>query len=473
MSSAVARRKFVFGEFELLPDRRLLRRNGQDVDLAAKAFDALVLLMRRSPGLVTKEELMSALWPNTAVSENSLSSQIWSLRKALGEGRWVENVPRRGYQFVGEFELLPDEPGDCSPVAPPPPPPPTSVEIPGLRKWSLPLAWATGGILTLGLIGYAWRSDRARSGTSPTGPIIGQHIRTVPFTAEGFAAEEEFVADAIAHTIRWRLEDATQSWPESRFLRWKHVLRTGRVRKEAGRIVVQVQLVDPEKRTLWSDNYSQPYPIAETVIGDVIGEHLIRLLEQGERRTSPGRQASDAVRDFSVKRDLHTPWRYGQVRDWTGIGFHHFSQAIRTSPDQECWSAGRSAPDHGFICRSTKNLELQTMVEPADAIFMTTGSQFTTLRWVAPADGRYSVRGRVWVADTVGRPCRVKLAHNTVDVLVERRNFAGFGSAIPIDFPGLSLTQGSAIDLIFGPESGIDYMSLDVQLTIRPVDAGL
>src|ERR1700722_2024313 len=111
MSSAVARRKFVFGEFELLPDRRLLRRNGQDVDLAAKAFDALVLLMRRSPGLVTKEELMSALWPNTAVSENSLSSQIWSLRKALGEGRWVENVPRRGYQFVGEFELLPDEPG--------------------------------------------------------------------------------------------------------------------------------------------------------------------------------------------------------------------------------------------------------------------------------------------------------------------------------------------------------------------------
>ena len=107
------------------------------------------------------------------------------------------------------------------------------------------------------------------------------------------------------------------------------------------------------------------------------------------------------------------------------------------------------------------------------AIFMTTGSQFTTLRWVAPADGRYSVRGRVWVADTVGRPCRVKLAHNTVDVLVERRNFAGFGSAIPIDFPGLPLTQGSAIDLIFGPESGIDYMSLDVQLTIRPVDPGL
>ena len=53
---------------------------------------------------------------------------------------------------------------------------------------------------------------------------------------------------------------------------------------------------------------------------------------------------------------------------------------------------------------------------------------------------------------------------------MERRNFAGFGSAIPIDFPGLTLTQGSAIDLIFGPEIGIDYMSVNVQLTIRPAD---
>jgi DNA-binding winged helix-turn-helix (wHTH) protein len=469
MSSVVSRRRFVFGEYELLPERRLLRRNGQDVDLAAKGFDALVLLVERSPSLVTKEELTSALWPKTAVAENSLSSQIWALRRTLGEGRWVETVPRRGYQFVGNFQLLPDEPDASSPVTLPSPP----AAFKTARGWgrSSRVGWALAGLLAFVLLTYAWRRYAVRGETQPPGPIVGQYIRTVPFTAEGFPPEEEFVADAITHTIRWRLEEATRSWPENLFQPWKHTLRTGRVRKENGRVVVEVKLLDSGKRTIWSENYSQPYPVAETVIGDVIGEHLARLLEQGERRTSPGSRVFDAVRDFSLKTSPQSPWRYGQVRDGTGIGFRHFGHAGHASDvGQDCWLAGHTTPEQGYICRSARSREFQTIVQPPETLWMTTGSEFTTLRWVAPADGRYSVHGRIRIADTIGRPCRVKLAHNTIDVLLERRNFAGFGSTIPVDFLGLRFTQGSALDLIFGPEIGVEYLSLDVQLTIRPAD---
>src|SRR5260370_37357122 len=98
-NSTAARRRFLFGEYELLPERRLLRRNGQDVEVAPKAFDALVLLVERSPSVVTREDLMSALWPDTAVGENSLASLMSALRQKLGDGRWVETIPKRGYQF--------------------------------------------------------------------------------------------------------------------------------------------------------------------------------------------------------------------------------------------------------------------------------------------------------------------------------------------------------------------------------------
>src|SRR5579862_4380709 len=104
-----SRRRFAFGEYELFPERRLLLRNGQEIGLAPKSFDALVFLVERSPEVVTKEDLITGLWPDTTVADGNLSQQILTLRKALGEGRWVETVPKRGYQFVGEVELLNEE----------------------------------------------------------------------------------------------------------------------------------------------------------------------------------------------------------------------------------------------------------------------------------------------------------------------------------------------------------------------------
>src|SRR5436190_8530869 len=100
--------------------------------------------------------------------------------------------------------------------------------------------------------------------------------------------------------------------------------RSGQIRKKTGNIIVDVQLYDHQAKLIWSDQYSQIYPGGEPPIGDVIGEHLVRLLEQGQRRTSPGNRVFDAVGDFSLQTSPVFPWKYGRARDSTGIGFRHF-----------------------------------------------------------------------------------------------------------------------------------------------------
>jgi hypothetical protein len=236
---------------------------------------------------------------------------------------------------------------------------------------------------------------------------------------------------------------------------------------------VTVQLVKTPGKPIWEDRYSQVYPGGDPLIGDVIGEHLARLLEQGERRTSPSGKVFDAVGDFSLKPQGQSSWRYGHVMGWSGIGFRQSterSESCGGAPGEICWLDG-PPPDHVDIGRNTTSrpLEFYTMIDPPDALWMSTGSRFTTLRWIAPADGHYSVQGRIRIDDTVGRPTRIKLVHNTVHVLLERRNFAGFDSRIPIDVPDLPLTQGSALDLILGPEIAVDFLSIDVQLRIQPI----
>jgi DNA-binding winged helix-turn-helix (wHTH) protein/tetratricopeptide (TPR) repeat protein len=94
---------YEFGPFRLDPAQRLLLRDGQAVALQPKALDILLLLVRNAGQLVTKEDLLSTIWPKMVVEESNLSQNIFLLRKVLedGEGshRYIVTLPRRGYQF--------------------------------------------------------------------------------------------------------------------------------------------------------------------------------------------------------------------------------------------------------------------------------------------------------------------------------------------------------------------------------------
>ena len=90
-----------FGEFALDPDRRLLTRSGVAVPLAPKSCDLLIYLARSDGRLVTKSEILAALWPGVTVEEGNVAFQVSALRKALGDdaAKWIETVPKYGYRF--------------------------------------------------------------------------------------------------------------------------------------------------------------------------------------------------------------------------------------------------------------------------------------------------------------------------------------------------------------------------------------
>jgi DNA-binding winged helix-turn-helix (wHTH) protein/Tol biopolymer transport system component len=104
---------FQVGEFFLDPANRLLRHGESPVSLSPKAFDALVYLVRNPGRLLTRDELIQALWPDSYVEEGNLSVHIFQVRKALGaaaDGKaYIQTVPKKGYRFNGEVKVV-DQP---------------------------------------------------------------------------------------------------------------------------------------------------------------------------------------------------------------------------------------------------------------------------------------------------------------------------------------------------------------------------
>lgn len=99
------RHLYEFGPFVLNAGERILLKGSSPVPLAPKAFEMLVVLIQNSGRLISKDELMKAVWPDTVVvEEGNLSLNISLIRKALGdsaaEPQYVETVPKWGYRFV-------------------------------------------------------------------------------------------------------------------------------------------------------------------------------------------------------------------------------------------------------------------------------------------------------------------------------------------------------------------------------------
>ena len=99
---AAAEATFEFGRFRLLLRQRQLVADGVPIELGARAFDLLLVLLEADGSLVTKKELLSRVWPGIVVSEENLKVQVSALRKALGADRDVIRTEfGRGYRFTG------------------------------------------------------------------------------------------------------------------------------------------------------------------------------------------------------------------------------------------------------------------------------------------------------------------------------------------------------------------------------------
>ena len=105
--------QYGFGTYQLDGEGRVLHREGVHVALPPKAAELLVALVQAAGTVVTREQLLERLWPDTVVEEGSLTSHISLLRKTLGtdsNGReFIETLSKRGYRFVAPVTLAESE----------------------------------------------------------------------------------------------------------------------------------------------------------------------------------------------------------------------------------------------------------------------------------------------------------------------------------------------------------------------------
>jgi DNA-binding winged helix-turn-helix (wHTH) protein len=98
-----------FGRFALDSRKRTVSRADSPISLTPKAFDVLLFLAQNPNRLVTKEELLQAVWGDTFVEEGNLTQYIYHLRKALGDNsedtRLIVTIARKGYQFTADVTV--------------------------------------------------------------------------------------------------------------------------------------------------------------------------------------------------------------------------------------------------------------------------------------------------------------------------------------------------------------------------------
>jgi len=187
-----------FGRCCVLPRARQLLVDGRPAALGGRAFDLLLALIRERGSLLTKNEIMSRVWPNTVVAEENLKVQMATLRKVLNEDQnAIKTVHGRGYVFTGEVTTTSVDPNAFAR--------PSQGSTPLPLEPSLPTASS------------AWRSPRGQwtvgsriiapnDAAQPTVVVIDDDpyvrealrglLRTVGLRVELFASVQEFLDSA-------------------------------------------------------------------------------------------------------------------------------------------------------------------------------------------------------------------------------------------------------------------------------------
>jgi TolB-like protein/DNA-binding winged helix-turn-helix (wHTH) protein len=291
-----------FGQFVLNPGTRTLARAGSPVSLTPKAFDLMLFLAQNPNRLVTKEELLQAVWGDTFVEEGNLTQYVSHLRKALGDNsedaRLIVTIARKGYQFTArvtvaeaadiarhaavEVPIAELSPADTQAV----PRSPADEAVPRAPKHWRYAAVLGASTVILAVIGYlALRHFRT------TTPLQSQKIMLAVLPFENLTGDpsKEYLADGlteetisqlgrlnpeqlgvIARTSVMGYKNKNERLDQiGRDLSVQYVLENS-LRMNGDQVRLTAQLIQVKDQThLWSQDYDYPLKDFITVEDDV------------------------------------------------------------------------------------------------------------------------------------------------------------------------------------------------------------
>jgi TolB-like protein/DNA-binding winged helix-turn-helix (wHTH) protein len=318
---------YCFGQFVLDPGRRTLSRADSPISLTPKAFDVLLFLAQNPNRLVTKEELLQAVWGDTIVEEGNLTQYISHLRKALGDNsedtRLIVTIARKGYRFTADVTVA--EAADAAKQA--------AVQVPAAERsladtqavlespsdeavpkapkhWRNAAALAACAVILVAVSGYmSWRHFAA------TPPPKSQKIMlaVLPFENLTGDPDKEYLADGlteelisqlgrlnpeqlgvIARTSVMGYKNKNERLDQiGRDLSVQYVLENS-LRGSGNKVRFTAQLIQVKDQTqLWSQDYDYPADnilnIEDDVADAIAHEIRVRLSsnQQAESQSHP------------------------------------------------------------------------------------------------------------------------------------------------------------------------------------------
>ena len=358
---------FRFGPFELDAAGQVLLRGGRPMPLTPKTLRTLIVLVERRGRLVTKEELMKEVWPDTFVEEANVTQHVSVLRKMLSDaiadgGQWIETFPKRGYRFVGPVDVATDGAGATASGE-------SESAIPAAvapRRFSRNAAI---GALAIGsallAITLAYVVGRMREGAA-SAELAVLPLRVLASTPAEPAHLGVGIADAIVtrlanvESIRVRPTSAILAFDGPNVdpseaghrLGVDHVL-TGTVQQVSDSYRFNLQLVrtidgvpiwgrsvDVERRNLFS--------LEDQVAADIVGALALRI-SRAERARIDRRytSSSDAYEQYLEGRALLANYSDSNARQ----AMEHFERALRIDPQYVLAEAGLATASGIFSIR--------------------------------------------------------------------------------------------------------------------------
>jgi TolB-like protein/DNA-binding winged helix-turn-helix (wHTH) protein/Tfp pilus assembly protein PilF len=361
---------YAVGDVCLDVDARLLTRGGEVVPLPPKTFELLLVLVRRAPGVVTRQELLDTVWPREIVNDEALTQRLMLLRRVLGDDprnpTYIASVPRWGYRLVAPVQrhepaghaLLATPPADSAvvPVPPGDSPPapaaaPTAAAVTRVTYGRGSLAWLFApvavGLLLVGV--YLARGQRPTSdsiailpfvlGTADPGTdVLGDGVRETLTNSLGRLPSLKVIAASSMSRFKGAAADPQHVGRE---LGVRTVV-TGRIVQQGDTLAVSAELVSVEDGAqLWGGSFVRPLSDLLVVQDDLAAQIALSLrpkLALAERDALRRRYTDDLVAyQLYMKGRYH--WNKRSVQGFEDA-IACFKQAIHEDPSYALAYAG-------------------------------------------------------------------------------------------------------------------------------------
>ena len=280
------RRGFEFGPFTVIPERGIVRREGEDVHLEPKQMDALVTLARHQPGVVSKDLLVEEVWGGRATADESIVQCIKGIRQALDKDdprdpRYVETIHGRGYRLMLPLSVTAQEAAE-----------PARMQIP--RTW---IAGAAVAVVVL-VIASIMQPDFEPIESVVVTRFENLSGEALPPITDGFTEQLISTLHQIPNLVvkKGRLPEQDESDEKIAAEYDVHSVVRGSVQQYAGQLRITARIVDSDGVNLWADTvdgtleelFSLYEQVAIQVRDAIVGE-------SGENFTAPNEPRSSVA----------------------------------------------------------------------------------------------------------------------------------------------------------------------------------